>query len=129
MVMLHVANSLPIQLEGVSVVPVGDFDASPSEFFIGEMSPQDFLPAHFEIPTAGLQQGEELAFKIVYRVGRETYETPELKAVLDLENPPLKLRPLYIIVPVVIVVGLGLFFWRLKRRGGLSTGTKGAKSI
>ena len=96
------------------MVPEGDFEASPSEFFIGQMSPDDFLPASFEIPTKGLQDGAPLGFKIVYRVGRDIYETAALNTVLNLEAAPARIRPLYIAVPVV-VIGLAAGLWRWRR--------------
>ena len=117
-VTLHVANNLPIDVYGVSVVPVGDFQAYPSDFFIGQMSPDDFLPAYFEVSTDELEDGDELCFKIVYRVDRETYETSLLCRAISFEEPQGRNLGVYIVPPIVVVVLATLFLWLRRRRRG-----------
>ncbi len=115
LVTLHVANDLPVDVDAVSVVPLGSIEASPSEFFIGGMSPDDFLPAYFRIPTDNLENGDHLYFKAVYRVGRQTYETSPLCTVVYLEEAQGLSLAVYIVPPVVLVL-LALLVWSLRRR-------------
>jgi hypothetical protein len=117
-VMLHVANNLPIDIYAVSVVPVGDFQAYPDEFIIGGMSPDDFLPAYFEVLTSELQDGDELCFKIVYRVDRETYETSPLCTAINLQEPQGRNLGVYIVPPIIGVMVVSLFLWLRRRRRG-----------
>jgi hypothetical protein len=114
-VMLHVANDLPVEAEAVRVVPLGDIEASPSEFFIGTMSSNDFLPANFKIETANLHDKEQLSFKLVYRIGRQTYETQPLQVTIHLEQTERTNLVVYIVPPVVVVL-LVLIWWSLRRR-------------
>lgn len=114
-VLLHVANDLPVEVDAVSVVPVGNITTSPSEFFIGTMSPNDFLPANFKVETSNLKDGDTLSFKLVYRVGRQTYETQPINAVIHLEEPE-RTSPVVYIVPPVVVVLLVLLWWALRRK-------------
>ena len=115
MVTLHVANSLPIQVDAVSVVPLGDIDVAPAEFFIGGMAPDNFLPAYFKVSSDGLKDGDELYFKLVYRVGQNTYETSPLHAVISLEKEQNR-NPAIIIVPIVVVALLVVLVWLLRRK-------------
>lgn len=117
-VTLHVANNLPISVYGVSVIPVGDFEASPSEFFIGEMSPDDFLPAYFKVPTTELQDGDELCFKAVYRIDRETYESQSLCTTVQIEEPQGANIAVYLVPLLLLAVVLSLLIWRVRRRRG-----------
>jgi hypothetical protein len=114
-VMLHVANDLPIEVEAVRVVPLGDIEASPSEFFIGTMSSNDFLPANFKIETDNLHDKGQLSFKLVYRIGRQTYETQPLQVTIHLEQTERTNLIVYIVPPVVVVL-LVLIWWSLRRR-------------
>lgn len=118
MVMLHVANNLPIDVYRVSVVPVGDFQAYPDEFIIGGMSPDDFLPAYFKVLTSDLEDGDELCFKTVYRVDRETYETSLLCRAISFQEPQGSNLIVYIVTPIVVVVVVSLFLWIRRRRHG-----------
>ena len=115
LVLLHVANDLPVEVDAVSVVPVGNFEASPSEFFIGSMSPNDFLPANFKVETSNLKDGDQLSFKLVYRVGRQTYETQPINTVVHLEGAQ-KINPVVYILPTVVFVLLVLLWWFLRRK-------------
>jgi hypothetical protein len=115
LVQLHVANDLPVQVDAVRVVPLDNLETSPSEFFIGTMSPNDFLPANFKVETDNLKDGDQLAFKLVYRIGRQTYETEPIYTIVHLgkaEKPSL----LIYIVPPVVVVLLMLLWWALRRK-------------
>jgi hypothetical protein len=114
-VMLHVANDLPVEADAVRVIPLGDIEASPSEFFIGTMSSNDFLPANFKIETANLHDKEQLSFKLVYRIGRQTYETQPLQVVVHIEQTG-KTNLVVFIVPPIVVVLLVLIWWSLRRR-------------
>jgi hypothetical protein len=114
-ILLHVANDLPVGVDAVSVMPVGDFEASPAEFFIGTMSPNDFLPANFKVETSNLKDEDTLSFKLVYRVGRQTYETQPINVIMHLEDPE-KTNPAIYIVPPVVVVLLVLLWWSLRRK-------------
>ena len=114
-VMLHVANDLPVSVEAVSVVPVGDIDTSPSEFFIGTMSSNDFLPASFKIQTDQFKDGDRIGFKLLYRIGRQTYETSPVNMVIHF-NSAGKANPIVYIVPPVVVVLLVLIWLYLRRR-------------
>jgi len=114
-VMLHVANDLPVEADAVRVIPLGDIEASPSEFFIGTMSPNDFLPANFKIETDNLHDKEQLSFKLVYRIGRQTYETQPLQVVVHIEQTG-KTNLVVFIVPPIVVVLLVLIWWSLRRR-------------
>lgn len=115
LVLLHVANDLPVEVDAVRVVPIGDIEASPSEFFIGTMSPNDFLPANFKVETTNLKDGDQLSFKLIYRVGRQTYETQAINAVVHLEGPERTSPVIYIVPPVVFVL-LVLLWWSLRRK-------------
>lgn len=115
LIRLHVANDLPVEVDAVRVVPLGNLETSPSEFFIGTMSPNDFLPANFKVETGNLRDGDQLSFKAVYRVGRQTYETPPLNAVVHLEAST-RTNPAIYIVPPVVVVLLVLLWWSLRRK-------------
>jgi hypothetical protein len=115
LVMLHVANDLPVSVEAVSVVPVGDIDTSPSEFFIGTMSPNDFLPASFRVQTDQFSDGDRISFKLVYRIGRQTYETSPISVVIH-SNSTGKANLIVYIVPPVVVVLLVLIWLTLRRR-------------
>jgi hypothetical protein len=115
LVMLHVANDLPVSVDAVSVVPVGDFDTSPSEFFIGTMSSNDFLPASFRVQTDQFNDGDRISFKLVYRIGRQTYETSPIDVVIHLEQASKASLIVYIVPPVVFVL-LVLILWSLRRR-------------
>jgi hypothetical protein len=113
-VILHVANDLPVQIDGVRVVPVGDIEASPAEFFIGTMSSNDFLPANFKVETSNLNDGDQLSFKLVYSIGTRTYETQPMNAVIHLESASSTNLVVYIVPPVVVV--LLVILWFLMRR-------------
>ena len=115
MVLLHVANDLPVEVDAVRVVPIGDIEASPSEFFIGTMSPNDFLPANFNVETSNLKDGDQLSFKLVYRIGRQNYETPPIQTVVHLEDSPKANLALYILPPVAVVL-LVLLWWYARRK-------------
>jgi hypothetical protein len=115
LVVLHVANDLPVEADAVTVVPVGDFEASPAEFFIGTMAPNDFLPANFKVETNNLKDGEQLSFKLTYRIGTQNYETQPIQAVIHLQNPQKTNLALYIVPPVAVVL-LVLVWWSLRRR-------------
>jgi hypothetical protein len=115
LVLLHVANDLPVEVDAVRVVPVGDFEASPSEFFIGTMSPNDFLPANFKVETTNLKDGDQLSFKLFYRVGRQTYETQPINTVVHLVESR-KVNPVVYIVPTVVFVLLVLLWWFSRRK-------------
>jgi len=115
LVLLHVANDLPVEVDAVRVVPIGDFEASPSEFFIGSMSPNDFLPANFKVETSNLKDGDQLSFKLVYRVGRQTYETQPINTVVHLEETR-KVNSVVYILPIVVFVLLVLLWWFLRRK-------------
>jgi len=115
LIQLHVANDLPVEVDAVRVVPLGNLETSPSEFFIGTMSPNDFLPANFKVETGNLRDGDQLSFKVVYRVGRQTYETPPLNVVVHLEasrrtNPAIYIAPLAAVALIVLV------WWFLRRK-------------
>jgi len=114
-VTLHVANNLPVKAESVMVVPIGDFDALPSEFFIGKMSPDDFLPANFKVPTDDLRDGDELAFKVTYRIGRQNYETPSVTTIVNIEDSQESNAGIFIILPVVVIAIL-VTTWIIRRR-------------
>jgi len=115
LVQLHVANDLPVEVNAVRVVPLSDIETSPSEFFIGTMAPNDFLPANFRVETDNLEDGDQLSFKLVYRVGRQNYETPPIYTVIHLEEPEEKNIIVYIVPPVVVVV-IVLLWWLLRRK-------------
>ena len=115
LVLLHVANDLPVEVDAVRVVPIGDIKASPSEFFIGSMSPNDFLPANFKVETTNLKDGDQLSFKLFYRVGRQTYETQPIDTVVHLEETK-KVNSAVYIVPIVVFVLLALLWWFLRRK-------------
>jgi len=115
LVQLHVANDLPVEVNAVRVVPLSDIETSPSEFFIGTMAPNDFLPANFRVETGNLKDGDQLSFKLVYRVGRQNYETPPIYTVIHLEEPEEKNIIVYIVPPVVVVV-IVLLWWLLRRK-------------
>jgi hypothetical protein len=114
-VTLHVANDLPVDVQAVRVIPLDDTEMAPSEFFIGTMSPDDFLPASFRLSTEDLQDGDQLSFKIVYRVGRETLETSPLAVTVHLEEPEESNLVVYIVPPLAVVLLL-LLMWLLRRR-------------
>ncbi len=114
-IMLHVANDLPVSVDAVSVVPVGVVDTSPSEFFIGTMSPNDFLPASFKVQTDQFNDGDRISFKLVYRIGRQTYETSPIDVVIHLKETSKASLIVYIVPPVVFVL-LVLIVWSLRRR-------------
>lgn len=113
-VVLHVANDLPVQIDGVRVVPLGDVEASPAEFFIGTMSSNDFLPASFKVETSNLKDGDQLSFKLVYSIGTQTYETQPMNAVIHLDPANSTNLVVYIVPPVVVV--LLVIMWLLMRR-------------
>ena len=115
LVQLHVANDLPVEVDAVRVVPVSNIETSPSEFFIGTMAPNDFLPATFKVETSNLKDGDQLSFKLVYRVGRQNYETPPIYTVIHLEEPE-GTNPIVYIVPPVAVVAIVLLWWLLRRK-------------
>jgi len=117
-VTLHVANNLPIDVSEVSVVPVGDFQAYPDEFFIGGMSPNDFLPAYFEVVTNELEDGDEMCFKIVYSVDREPYETSLLCRAISFQEPQGRNPVVYIVPPILVVMVVLLFLLLRRRRRG-----------
>jgi hypothetical protein len=114
-VTLHVANDLPVKVDAVSVIPVGNFEASPSSFFIGGMAPDDFLPAFFRVQTEGLEDGDEMVFKVVYRIGRDTYESEPLRVVLNFEESG-GVNPAVFLIPIIIVVLIVVLLWFLRRR-------------
>ncbi len=114
-VTLHVANNLPVEVQSVSVVPLNNMGITPSEFFIGGMSPDDFLPANFRVPTHDLENGDHLQFKVVYRVSRGVLETEPLTVTINLTEPE-ESSPLVYIVPPVVVVLLLLLIWLVRRR-------------
>lgn len=115
LVQLHVANDLPVEVNAVRVVPVSNIEASPSEFFIGTMAPNDFLPATFQVETSNLKDGDQLSFKLVYRLGRQNYETPPIYTVIHLEEPE-GTNPIVYIVPPAVVVVIALLWWLLRRK-------------
>jgi hypothetical protein len=115
-VTLHVANDLPVKVDAVRVVPLADVEVSPSEFFIGGMSPDDFLPAHFRVPTEDLEDGHEIGFKVVYRVGHQTYESPPLATVLHLEEANGTNPAFYIVPPIAVALAIAAFWYLRSRR-------------
>ena len=115
LITLHIANGLPIDVNAVSVIPVGDSETAPSEFFIGEMSSGDFLPAYFRIASDRIEDGDELQFKITYRVEQKAYETPILSTVINIEEPPESHTSTYFIIALVVVIVL-VIVWFLRRR-------------
>lgn len=115
MVMLHVANDLPVEIDAVRVVPIGDIEIYPSEFFIGTMSPNDFLPASFRIDTSQLEDGDQISFKLVYRIGRQIYESPPLNTVVHFEEAE-GMSPVIYIVPPLAVALIVLLGWMLRRK-------------
>jgi hypothetical protein len=115
LVILHVANDLPVSIDAVRVVPTEDIDISPSEFFIGTMSPNDFLPASFKIRTSQFNDGDRIGFKLVYRIGRQTYETSPISMVIHF-NSSGKSNLIAYIVPPVVVVLLVLIWLSMRRR-------------
>jgi hypothetical protein len=115
LVVFDAANDLPVAVDAVTVVPVGDFEAAPAEFFIGTMSHNDFLPVNFKVETNNLKHGEQLSFKLSYRIGTQNYKTQPIQAVIHLKNPPKTNLALYIVPPLAVVLLL-LFWWSLRRR-------------
>ncbi|MBE0481587.1 MAG: hypothetical protein IBX68_11495 [Dehalococcoidia bacterium] len=115
LVVLHVANDLPVQVEAVRVVPVGTFQAYPSEFFIGTMSPNDFLPASFRINGGSVLDGERPGFKLIYRIGRNTYETEPVSMLVNYEKTG-GISPLVYILPPALVVLSVPVWWSLRRK-------------
>ena len=116
-VTLHVANALPVEIDAVSVIPEDDVNTSPSEFFIGKMSSGDFLPAFFQIPKENLREGQVLQYRVVYSVGRQTYETEPIRIMVDFKEQPFSLQLYWILLIILIVIGLALLVWWLRRRG------------
>jgi ubiquitin-protein ligase len=115
-VTLHVANGLPFDVEAVSVVPVGNTTTSPSEFFVGQMAPDDFLPAFFKVPSEELKDCDELFFKVVYRVGRQTYESTPLRVAVEADRSEVADVEWYIIPLIILaVIALVLLSWRVVR--------------
>ena len=114
-VTLHVANDLPVKVDAVRVLPMADVEVAPSEFFVGSMSPDDFLPAHFKVPTDGLEDCHELQFKVVYRIGHQTYESAPVATVVHLEQAN-STNPAFFIVPILAAVLAIALFWHLRRR-------------
>jgi len=114
-VTLHVANNLPVQAESVTVVPVGEFETLPSEFFIGEMSSGDFLPANFKVPTDNFQDGDAVSFKVQYRVERQNYETPPIQTTITIEKQSRSYVGLIVILTIVVIIVI-LAIWLLRRR-------------
>lgn len=114
-VTLHVANRLPVTVQAVSVMPLTDIPMSPTEFFIGEMAPDDFLPAYFKIASDYVVEGKELSFKLVYRVGTDNFETAPLRTVIHIEEEQTGNAAL-VIVPIVVVVLIVVLVLLLRRR-------------
>ena len=114
-VILHVANDLPAQIDAVRVVPLGNIEASPAEFFIGTMASNDFLPANFKVETSNLKDGDQLSFKLVYSIGTQTYETQPMNAVIHLEAANRTNLVVYIAPPLVVVL-LVMLWWFMRRR-------------
>jgi hypothetical protein len=52
---------------------------------------------------------------LVYRVGRQNYETQPINTVVHLEEPQ-KMNPVVYIVPTVVFVLLVLLWWFLRRK-------------
>jgi len=114
-VTLHVANRLPVTVQAVSVIPLSDIPTSPTEFFIGEMAPDDFLPAYFKIADNYVVEGKDLSFKLVYRVGTDNFETAPLHAEIHMDEEQTSNAAL-VIIPIVVVVLIVVLVLLLRRR-------------
>jgi hypothetical protein len=79
------------------------------------MSSNDFLPASFKIQTDQFKDGDRIGFKLLYRIGRQTYETSPVNMVIHF-NSAGKANPIVYIVPPVVVVLLVLIWLYLRRR-------------
>jgi len=79
------------------------------------MAPDDFLPAFFRVSTEGLEDGDEMVFKVVYRIGRDTYESEPLRVVINFEESG-GVSPAAYIIPVVVVVIVIVLLWFLRRK-------------
>ncbi|MDY6892372.1 MAG: hypothetical protein SVO26_01460 [Chloroflexota bacterium] len=116
LITLHIANGLPVDVDSVSVIPVGNSYTAPSEFFIGEMAAGDFLPAYFRIASDHIEDGDELQFKVTYRVEQKAYETPIVSTIISIEEPPESNTGTYFTIFLVVVVVLILVWFFLRRR-------------
>ncbi len=73
---LEVYNAKTEKITGVLITPICDSIVVPSQYFIGEMDPDDVFSASFDIFTTNVDYGNHtISFIVTYKQGNLYYET------------------------------------------------------
>ncbi len=109
---LEIANEMEEKVQAVRVKPPENVEVTPRPvYWIGPMSPDEFLPVEFKVDTSELQDEENLKFRPVYRVGEQSVTGSPISVNVNIKeskDAPIKY---YVAVSVAVVAILLLLFW------------------
>ncbi|MBU0497440.1 MAG: hypothetical protein KKG04_05730, partial [Candidatus Thermoplasmatota archaeon] len=123
-VSVEVYNAKSAEITGVIVTPITDVPISPSQYFIGSMSPDDVFSASFDIDTTTLEQQDyAIAFKVNFKQDNEYYETPVISQSFTVTAQNVSGQEPTLIIPIgiVLILLLIVLFFYIRRRKRRST--------
>ncbi len=113
-VSLEIANEMGIEAKAVRVEPTGNVDAEISPrpaYWIGPMGSEEFLPVEFSVDTSDLEDGDNLEFRPVYRIGDRKVKGSPLSVTVNIEESDEAPVKYYAAASGLVVVVLLLLFW------------------
>lgn len=120
-VSLEVYNAKTESITGVIVTPITEAIASPSQYFIGSMDPDDVFSASFDITPGNLSYGTyNLGFKVTFKQDNEYFETPIISStfsVIPFTQKGNEGSLLFIVGAFILAILVVLFFiFYIKKR-------------
>ncbi len=109
---LEIANEMDQEVKAVRVLPQENIEVTPRPvYWIGPMGPDEFLPVEFNVDTSGLEDGENLSFQPVYRVGDKSVTGSSISVSVNIKESKEAPIKYYAAASAAVVVVLLLVFW------------------